>query len=129
MEPELKHSQILIVEDDVDIRDTLQEVLQSEGYNVHTTINGLEALNWLRSNEQLPCIVLLDLMMPVMNGWQFLDAARADPVLSKVPVVVVSAVADLRSVPTGVHYVRKPINFENLLGVVRTYCRKLPPLE
>src|SRR3989442_228935 len=91
--------EILIVEDDPDIRESLQVVLETEGYNARTAANGKEGVAALESLEH-PCLVLLDLMMPVMNGWEFLAVQRNDERLNKVPVVVVSAIAD-RTRPLG----------------------------
>src|SRR5690606_16492213 len=72
---------MLVVEADVDVRETLEDILESEGYTVTTAANGQEALERL-SGAALPCVVLLDLMMPVMNGREFLAALRRDPVLA-----------------------------------------------
>src|ERR1044071_1184503 len=76
---------ILVVEDDSAIREVLTDVLESEGYQVLNAANGREAIQLLRSST-LPCLILLDLMMPVMNGWQFRDEQRQDPLLAPVPV-------------------------------------------
>jgi DNA-binding response OmpR family regulator len=114
---------VLIIEDDHDIRVTLREVLESEGFTVHSAANGQAGLESL---EEYPNagLVILDLMMPIMNGWQFLKAFRANPVLSSIPVIVISAAHD-RVVPSGAQeFIPKPIEFDSFLQTVRQYCRQ-----
>src|ERR1700679_2088809 len=82
---------ILIVEDDQGIRETLVEILDSEGYIVLSASNGLEALQVLRSTAVKPDLILLDLMMPVMDGLSFKAQSSQDPSLAKIPVVIMSA--------------------------------------
>lgn len=81
---------ILVVEDDSDIRETLQQVLELEGYRVATAANGHEGLAALETGER-PSLILLDLMMPVMSGAEMLDHLRTDERLADIPVVVVTA--------------------------------------
>ena len=81
---------VLVVEDDPDIREVLAQLLAPEGYLVATAEHGEDALAWLRQNPT-PCAILLDLMMPVMDGLTFLRAMRAEPALAGIPVVVLSA--------------------------------------
>src|SRR5438445_696734 len=81
---------VLLVDDDFEICDTLSQLLQDEGYSVATASNGLEALHYLRG-ATLPRLILLDLMMPVMNGWQFRHEQQRDPELASIPLVVLSA--------------------------------------
>src|SRR4051812_17985311 len=81
---------VLLVDDDDAIREALTEILVCEGFSVHPAQNGKEALDWLQRHGG-PCVVLLDLMMPVMDGRTFLGIRSADPSLSKIPVLVVSA--------------------------------------
>ena len=83
-------ARILIVEDDPDTREMLERFLQLEGFEVRTAANGQIALQALQADSALN-VILLDLMMPVMNGWQFRQAQAMDPKLSRIPVVVVSA--------------------------------------
>jgi CheY-like chemotaxis protein len=82
-------TRVLVVDDDADIRETLAETLALEGYEAESAPNGLEALR--RADAHRPDLILLDLMMPVMNGWEFLRARRTDPRVAGVPVVVFSA--------------------------------------
>src|SRR5712664_3699531 len=81
---------IMIVEDDPDTREMLERFLQLEGFTVRTAANGQLALQSLQA-DNASCVILLDLMMPVMNGWQFREEQARDPKLSKIPVVVVTA--------------------------------------
>jgi CheY-like chemotaxis protein len=121
-----KHScpSILIVEDDLAIREVLTEVLEEEGYQVTGASNGQEAIQFLRSNTR-PCLILLDLMMPVMNGWQFRAEQQQDPSLAPVPVVVISADSDLKTKAASIDaaaYLPKPIQLTHLLNTVEQYC-------
>jgi CheY-like chemotaxis protein len=114
---------ILIVEDDRDLREALSEVLRDEGYSVAGAGDGQEALDRLR-RDQRPSLILLDLTMPVMNGWQFRAEQRQDPLLSGIPVVILSAGDHLaeQMAPLGVHdYVHKPIELDELLRTVERY--------
>ena len=81
---------ILVVDDDADIRDSVAEVLEDAGYRVQQAANGREALDYLQASAY-PCIILLDLMMPVMDGPQFRAAQQSKPTLAGIPVVVISA--------------------------------------
>jgi two-component system chemotaxis response regulator CheY len=121
-----KHGQcrsVLLVEDDEDIRESLNEALAWEGYHVVAASNGREALDRLR-NMPRPFIILLDLMMPVMNGWDFADALQADEMLATIPVVVVSAFSDEADIKkirsTGV--ISKPVDLDLLLRLVKRHC-------
>jgi CheY-like chemotaxis protein len=115
---------ILIVEDDSDLREALSEVLRDEGYSVAMAADGREALDRLRRDLR-PSLILLDLTMPVMNGWQFRAEQRQDPALSAIPVVVLSAGEHLaeQMVPLGIDdYVPKPIELDHLLQTIERYC-------
>ncbi len=116
--------QVLIVEDDLDIRDALAQILEEEGYSVQTAANGREALDQLRSGPP-PRLILLDLMMPVMNGWQFRAEQRRDPALAAIPVVVISAdtnVGDKAKAIGIAEFFRKPIEISGLLQTMEKYC-------
>ncbi len=108
---------VLVIEDDRDIRETIAALLDSEGYETDQARDGLEGLRQAR--EHPPSLILLDLMMPVMNGWQFRDAQRGDPEIAHVPVVVVSAVAG--RAPDAAACVPKPFEVGELLAVVEAH--------
>jgi len=110
---------ILVVEDDDDVRQALKETLEDEGYLVESARHGAEALELLRAMSHEPCLVLLDMMMPVMDGWEFLDERRHDPRLSGIPVAVVSAARDL---PADVTCLKKPVSSDRLLDAVHAHC-------
>jgi CheY-like chemotaxis protein len=114
----------LIVEDDLDIREALSQILEDEGYAVVCASNGMEALTLLRADKTQPNLILLDLMMPVMNGWQFRTEQKADAHLAKIPVVVISAdgnVSDKASTIDAAGYLRKPIHIEKLLDELQRH--------
>jgi two-component system, chemotaxis family, chemotaxis protein CheY len=108
---------VLVVEDDLDVRETVAEVLTMEGHVVATAKDGLEGLQVAR--QRPPDVILLDLMMPRMTGWEFRAAQRADPVLSSIPVVVVSACSlDVFAEIDATAYLPKPFDLDKLLAVV-----------
>ena len=107
---------VLVVDDEVDIRETIADVLSSEGYDVDTAHNGAEALR--RMDAHAPDIVVVDLMMPVMNGWDFHERVRRDPTFASTPVVAVSAMLDNEASRRFNAYLRKPFDLDALLGVL-----------
>ena len=110
---------ILAVDDYEDTRQAMSELLQSAGFHVRTARNGLDALNKMTSDDSIS-LVLLDLWMPVMDGWEFLRRKKSDPDLADIPVVVISATPkiDLDGVET---VLPKPIDFDQLLETVRDF--------
>jgi DNA-binding response OmpR family regulator len=116
-------STVLIVEDDLDTREMLEQFLAIEGFHVETAENGQDALDRLGAGVGA-CVILLDLMMPVMDGWQFREeqARRAD--LAGIPVIIVSAAGRDRIERIQADaYVSKPIDLDELLGCVTQFCR------
>lgn len=114
---------ILIVEDDADIREALGQALQVEGYNVHAAENGRDGLDRLAVIER-PCLILLDVMMPVMNGIEFLHRLREDDVLATIPIVMVTAYSHLAEEARGAAaYIKKPVDLDLLIRTVDQYCR------
>ncbi len=110
---------LLIVEDDPDIRASLQMFLAGEGYSAEGVANGQEALDYLRAATNLPALILLDLKMPVMDGWQFLRERAADPAVADIPVVVVTANKAADPADLGVADVLlKPVDVDTLLEKV-----------
>jgi CheY-like chemotaxis protein len=108
---------VLVVEDDDILCGALRLVLQWEGYQVACAADGQEALDILRTSGP-PAFILLDLMLPVLDGWQFREALKADPALAAVPVVVVSAL-DATRAPQAAGHIQKPFQVEQLLEVIR----------
>jgi CheY-like chemotaxis protein len=111
---------VLVVDDDVDIRETLTLVLEDEGYAVASASNGEEALAWLRANVR-PNVILLDLMMPVMDGQEFRAEQRNDPELAQIPVIVITASGNakdrVRSMGVA-GMIQKPLALDTLLTTV-----------
>lgn len=114
---------ILVVEDDDDIRNAIVDLLENEGYNAQAAINGKDALEKLRGIDHKPCLVLLDMMMPIMNGREFLDEVMKDSHLAPIPVLIVSAVADKSNTEGSVGFLKKPIDIDVVLKVVSQYCQ------
>ncbi len=114
---------VLVVEDDVTIRETLVEVLADEGYEAVGASNGVEALARLEEPGTRPCLIVLDLMMPVMDGAGFREEQLRRPDLAEIPVVVLSAQRDPGGGRLGVeHVLRKPVRLADLLAITRTCC-------
>ena len=114
-------SSVLIVEDEETIRDTLRLSLELEGYEVRTACNGKEALEVLPRMRR-PCLILLDLMMPVMDGWGFVDAVDKDVTLATIPIVVVTAFSGSEKSIHAKQIVKKPFDLNELLHIVGQYC-------
>jgi two-component system, chemotaxis family, chemotaxis protein CheY len=113
---------VLIVEDDEDLREMMAQILALEGFETATATNGREALEYLKRDDA-PQLILLDLMMPVMDGWEFQRERSRDPVLAGVPVVVLSALDETRAVGAASHeFLKKPLDFDRLLQLVKAYC-------
>ena len=110
---------ILLVDDDEALRDVLTEALIDEGFTVSSSANGLEALTTLRAGLR-PDVILLDLMMPIMDGWAFREEQSRDPALASIPVVVVTAVHSLHKPIDARAILRKPFKLDELLGVLPT---------
>jgi two-component system, chemotaxis family, chemotaxis protein CheY len=116
---------VLVVDDDPDILEALSEILEAEGFGVRRAKNGLEALD--RLGPVAPDLVLLDLMMPVMDGWEFAQKMRQKDEFSRVPIIVLSADRNVGSKAKeigAVGHLAKPFELNDLLDMVRTY---LPP--
>ena len=119
-----EHRPLLLVEDDDDVRDAIAASLRDEGYVVAEAGNGRLALEWLQRNAD-PCLVLLDLWMPVMSGMELREKMVQDPRLAALPLVVVTAAGDgkARAEEMGaIGYLRKPLDLQDLLATVERYC-------
>jgi CheY-like chemotaxis protein len=117
----LERCPVLIVEDDADLRDMMAQLLSLEGFRAETVANGREALDYL-SRGSFPQVILLDLMMPVMDGWEFRRQQRDHPEFASLPVVVLSALDGSRIAGLGTAVLKKPLDFDRLLEMVRRYC-------
>lgn len=119
-------TQILLVEDDNDIRETIGEVLEEEGYRVITAANGIEALERLKDTSHVPDLILLDLMMPGMDGWRFRSEQLKLERGANIPLLVLSADGQTQDVATGLGAVgclRKPVDLDQLLATLAELTR------
>ena len=115
---------VLVVDDDPSIREVLAIILGSQGYEVLTAADGREALDLLHDGA-LPQVILLDLMMPVMNGWTFREEMQRDAVLAPIPVLVMTGdgeIADKTVRLSAAGFLRKPIGLNDLLDTVARFC-------
>ena len=115
---------VLVVDDDRELRETVHEILEDEGFAVATATNGEEALAYLRSSPT-PHVILLDLSMPVMDGITFREEQQKDPSIAAIPVVVFSAASSVAEKVRGLNVsavLRKPLKIEQLVGAVRQFC-------
>ncbi len=117
--PSRKKGTILVADDDAEIRAILTELLQLEGYSVITAANGREVLCRVDEQDDL-AVILLDLMMPEMSGWELLEHRRGDPRLRTIPVVVLSGLYDFEGVEEWniAAFFKKPLDTESLLDVI-----------
>ena len=114
---------VFIIEDDVDTREMLGTFLELEGYHVETAANGRQALDRLANGTSV-CVIVLDLMMPVMDGWQFRREQIEDARLAKIPTIVVSAAGRERMAHISADaYLAKPIDMDELLSRVSEFCQ------
>ena len=123
------HHRILVVEDDLELRDALGQLLEAEGYLVEFALDGGEALDRLEV-PQPPCLILLDLMMPRVDGWQFRAAQVRNPRMAAIPVIVCSGAGNVgeKAASLGIpSYLQKPLDPDALLDLVRRYCDEREP--
>jgi CheY-like chemotaxis protein len=121
---ESRCSGVLVVDDDADILEATQMVLEHTGHRVLTATDGQQALELLRAGQR-PCLILLDLMMPVMDGWRFRAEQERDAALAEIPVVVLSGDGDAPNKASALHaaeHITKPISLDKLLELVRKYA-------
>jgi|SRR5581483_5932808 len=116
---------VLVVEDDEDIRDCVQDLLEGAGYDVIPASNGKQALDYLYAGPP-PAVILLDLMMPLVSGWEFMRAVKRDAQLSSIPIVLTTAVG--RDRPPGVNVIlKKPFRIADLLDAVLLFAGPTQP--
>jgi len=111
---------VLIVEDDPDALEALGDLLESHGYAVTSARHGAEALELL-GRSPLPQLILLDLLMPTMDGWEFRRRQKNDPRIAKIPVVVVSASSAAKPIDAD-SILRKPVDIDRLLETIARHC-------
>jgi two-component system chemotaxis response regulator CheY len=111
---------VLIVEDEEDLRELMRDALQMRGYSVVTAAEGSDALRKL-DDLGPPCLILLDLLMPGMNGWDFFERMRERPELASVPVIIHSS-AGTRAPAGATRVLQKPLAFDRLVSIVAEYC-------
>lgn len=111
---------VLVVDDELDIRESLKEILEDEGYAVLVAGDGRQALSVLRAGPR-PCVVILDIIMPIMSGTEMYAAMQADAQLAEIPVII--STSDPSRAPSGVLIMRKPISVPRLLEAVGAVCR------
>jgi two-component system, chemotaxis family, chemotaxis protein CheY len=112
---------VMVVDDDTDLRQAVADVLEAKGYRVETAENGAAALELLNDSDELPRVILLDMMMPVMDGWAFCAEKSRLPRIAGVPVIVFSAHADSHQVARDLHAVAsltKPLRAQQLVDMV-----------
>lgn len=113
----MANARVMVVEDDLDLREMIEMLLSVEGMEALGAANGQDAMRVLRRTAPRPDVILLDLMMPVMSGWQFREAQLQEPGLASIPVIVMSAMTD-RGID-GVPFLKKPFDNDQLLAAIR----------
>jgi two-component system, chemotaxis family, chemotaxis protein CheY len=119
--------QVLVVEDDADIREALVEVFRDHGFDATGAWNGREGLDKIQGGGLRPCLIVLDLMMPIMNGAEFSESLHQIPEVARTPIVVISAHRDVdRTVQEigAVAHLHKPIKIADLIAVAGEYCER-----
>lgn len=118
---------VLVVEDEPDMRDSLKALIESEGYVVATALDGKQAIE-LMSSAQVPGLVVLDLLLPEMTGWEFLAEMRKVERLSQIPVIVISGVDDdlMPHAPAIAERIRKPIDVDHFFTLLEKYLPVQP---
>jgi CheY-like chemotaxis protein len=118
---------VLVVEDDYEIRETISDLLRDEGYAVATAENGVVALQYLRAATDLPAVILLDISMPIMDGYGFRAEQVKDPRIAGIPTAMISADGQVndKAKRAGVsEFLKKPVELEDLLVLVNKHCPK-----
>ncbi|MFA6236316.1 MAG: response regulator [Bacteriovorax sp.] len=112
---------VLLIEDDLDINEAIQSILEEEGFKVKCTFNGREAIEFLKDTSTIPSLILLDIMMPYMNGYEFREAQLKEPRISNIPTIILSAAGKHEDIEK-LHFrecLKKPLDLETLIDVVK----------
>ncbi len=117
----MSDSRVLVVEDDDDTRLLLRTILEEEGYRVQTAADGLQALQILEEQPR-PAVLLLDLMLPRMDGWVLVERIRGSPLLAKMPIVAMSALRG-RAIPCTEAFLKKPFGLGDVIEQVSRFAR------
>jgi CheY-like chemotaxis protein len=117
---------IMVIDDNDDLRETVCELLADAGHEPIAMTGGAAALSYLRGDEPKPRLILLDLMMPEMNGWEFREIAAREPSLQDIPVVVMSASRDVRGISAH-EVLYKPVKLDTLLAAIDRHAGSPPP--
>ena len=113
---------VLVVEDDADLREMMAQILTLEGFEAETATDGADALTQLQAPGRYPDVILLDMMMPRMDGWEFCREQRRDPALAHIPVVVLSAAPREWLQISAAAVLSKPFDYDRLLAAIRINC-------
>ena len=113
---------ILIIEDDQDLRESMKDALELEGYKVQTAANGKEGLSAIK-NIPKTCLIMVDMLMPIMGGREFIDTLKQDLELAQVPILVVSSVATKENTNGAIGFIKKPADLNTILQMIQTYCQ------
>jgi two-component system, chemotaxis family, chemotaxis protein CheY len=116
---------LLVIEDDHDTRVEIRAAFEEAGYSVISATEGTEGLKLLRTSDPLPCAILLDMMLPIMAGEEFLNTKAQDPRAAKIPVIVFTASkTPIPKMPQVVATFQKPVDIHKLIAVINKHCRK-----
>ncbi|MGZ3789516.1 MAG: response regulator [Bacteriovorax sp.] len=112
---------ILLVEDDLDINEAVEAILKEEGFNIKCVFNGKEALEFLSSADKNPSLILLDIMMPYMNGYEFREAQLKNPKIASIPTVILSAAGKHENIENLKFHecLKKPLDLDTLVDAVK----------
>ena len=113
---------VMIVDDDEAIRETLRDIIEDQGYHVVCCENGQAALATLLGQGEAPCMILLDLMMPVMDGWSFRREQLSDPRVADIPIVVITASEETNGTFADVPILKKPLEYDAVIRAVSERC-------
>lgn len=116
---------VLVIDDDQGIREAILETLRDDGFEVQEAADGREALDIINDRTDESFMLLLDLMMPRVSGWQLLGALEQEGRLRDIPVVVISALrSDAARLPARIRFLKKPFEMNTLLGIVEQVCER-----